>query len=269
MALITIDDIERLSPVFRDAKGHRLAERLMRLTGIDRLSEIYGRHEDLTGPEFISAFLEDLGVSYRVSGIEKLDSVVKGPFITISNHPFGALDGLILMDLFGHLREDYKVMANQFLSIARTIADNLISVVPATDDSRGVAKESLSGIRQALAHVRAGHPLGIFPAGAVSDFHTQGFSVRDREWQPSALRLIKRLQVPVVPVRFLDKNSLFFYFLGLFSWKIRTLRLPKEILNKAGKTIHLSVGDAIGVETQNQCPDEWYGAMLRKTVYQL
>lgn len=269
MALITLEDIERLSPLFQGKFGHALARTAMRVTGIDQLSERYGRRENLSGPAFVSAFLEDLDVHYQVQGIEQLQSIVDGPFVTISNHPYGGLDGLILIDLFGHLRDDYKVMANKFLSMAKTISGNFISVIPKTNDSNGIAQESINGIKKAIGHTRDGSPLGLFPAGAVSDLSLREGCVRDREWQASAAGLIRHLKVPVVPVRFFDRNSNLFYFLGLISWKLRVLRLPREILNKQGQTVHLGIGPAISVEQQQRVPEADFAAMLRSAVYSI
>lgn len=266
MALITMEDIESLLPVFRGKFGNGLARSLMRITGIDQLSERYGRREDLTGPDFVSAFLKDLDLSYEVQGLERLETVMDGPFITISNHPYGGLDGLVLIDLFGHLRDDYKVMANKFLSLAKTIKDNFISVVPKTNDTNAIARESIRGIKRAIQHVKDGHPLGLFPSGAVSDFSFRGFGLRDREWQDSAIKFIKRMRVPVVPVRFFDRNSNWFYFLGLINWKLRTLRLPREILNKEGKTVRLGIGQIINIDEQMSIDEKDFGAMLRSSV---
>ena len=165
MALITMDDIEKLSPVFKGERGKKRAEMALRITGIDQLAERYGRHEDLSGPDFVDAFLKDLNVNYEVGGLENLASLVKGPFITISNHPYGGLDGLILIDFIGHFREDYKVMANQFLNLVKTIKDNFITVIPNTKATAKATKESIEGVRKALMQVRGGHPLGLFPAG--------------------------------------------------------------------------------------------------------
>jgi len=267
MALITMEDIEGISPVFKGKFGNGLARLAMRITGVDKLSERYGRHEDLSGQEFISAFLKDLDLSYEVHGLEHLQSVLNGPFITISNHPYGGLDGLILIDLFGHLREDYKVMANKFLTMVKTINGNFISVVPKTNNTNGIAQESINGIKKAIKHVKEGHPLGLFPSGAVSDFNFIDFCVRDREWQQSAAGLIRHLKVPVVPVRFFDRNSNWFYFLGLISWRLRTLRLPHEILNKEGKTVKVGIGEVISVEEQMRISKADFAAMLRSSVY--
>lgn len=268
MALITMEDIERLSPVFKGERGQKRAEMTLRLTGIDQLAERYGRHEDLSGPDFVDAFLKDLNVNYEVGGLENLVTLAKCPFVTISNHPYGGMDGLILIDLVGHFREDYKVMANQFLNLVKTIKDNFISVIPNTKAAESATKESIEGVRKALKHVKEGHPLGLFPAGAVSNF--TGCSVRDREWQESAIRLIQKLKVPVLPVRFFDRNSNFFYFLGLINWRVRTLRLPKEVLNKQGKQVRIGIGPVISVEEQEKYDSsEALGKMLRNAVYDM
>ena len=269
MALITMKDIEGISPVFKGKFGNGLARLTMRITGVDKLAERYGRHEDLSGPEFVSAFLKDLNFNYEVQGLEHLQPVLNGPFITISNHPYGGLDGLILIDLFGHLREDYMVMANKFLSMVKTISDSFISVVPKTNATNGISQESVDGIRKTIEHIKEGHPLGLFPSGAVSDFSFKDLCVRDRKWQQSAAGLIRFLKVPVVPVRFFNRNSNWFYFLGLVNWRLRTMRLPREVLNKIGKTVKLGIGEIITVEEQTSVPEADFASMLRSSVYDI
>ena len=128
---------------------------------------------------------------------------------------------------------------------------------------------TLQGIREAIQHVRAGHPLGFFPAGAVSklkwDLH-----IRDRRWQPSIIKLISQLRVPVVPIYFHGHNSVFFNILGVINWRLRTLRLPAEVFRMRGRMIHLSVGEPITVEEQKACADvDALGALLRERTYQL
>lgn len=269
MALITMEEIEGVSPVFNGKTGHAFAKMLLRITGIDRLAERYAAREDMSGPDFVEAFLSDMDFHYEVEGLEHLKTIENGPFITISNHPYGGLDGLILIDLFGHFRSDYKVMANKFLSLAKTIKDCFISVVPITNDTKSVVSENQQGLRKAIQHIKEGHPMGLFPAGAVSDYSFKDRCVRDRQWQESAVKFIRKMKVPVLPVHFLDKNSWFYYSLGLIDWRVRTLRLPREILNKVGKTVRLRIGEAISVEEQLRCTEEDYGLMIRNSVYNL
>ena len=246
------------------------AHLLMRVFSIDKVNALYDRNLQYRGPDFARAVLDDLGISYEVENSRVLDSLPDGPFITISNHPYGHIDGIILVDLFGHLRGDYKVMVNRILGRIGPMTENFICVDPAGSEKASPTGESISGVKDALRHVRGGHPLGIFPSGAVSDLDLKDRCVRDREWQESVIRLIRRLHVPVLPVTFRDGNSAFYYSLGLISWRVRLLRLPAEVFNKKGRTIRLALGDLISPEEQDGFDDtEGFRTFLRQKVYGL
>ena len=74
-------------------------------------------------------------------------------------------------------------------------------------------------------------------------------------------------------MRFLDGNSLFYYLLGLVDWRVRLLRLPAEVFNKAAVPVRLSVAPLISVEQQQQYLAthtlEEFGVWLRGKVYGL
>lgn len=242
---------------------------LFRFTGVDKVNGIYDETAGHKGPDFADALLKRIGIEYQVGNAEVLDTIADGPFVTISNHPYGSIDGIMLVDFFGHLDPGYKVMVNKFLSRVEAMDVNMITVVP-TGDTRGPARaESIEGVKRCISNVRNGSPVGFFPSGAVSDLKPfEGFAIRDREWQESVIRLIKKLRVPVLPVRFFDRNSDFYYALGLISWKIRLLRLPKELINKAGKRTRMGLGRPISVEEQDRFEDIGeYSEMLRSSVY--
>jgi putative hemolysin len=125
-------------------------------------------------------------------------------------------------------------------------------------------------MREALAHLHAGHPLGFFPSGAVSDFTLRDLKVRDRRWQESILHLIHSVRLPVLPIRFFDKNSSFFYFLGLINWRVRLLRLPSEVFNKRGRVERIGIGEIITPDQQSRFHDpQLLGDFLRKIVYEM
>ena len=131
-----------------------------------------------------------------------------------------------------------------------------------------LCSDGLTGIKEAIRHVRGGHPLGIFPSGAVSDLSIRDRCVRDREWQEPIIQLIRKLRVPVIPVRFLDRNSDFYYSLGLIDWRVRLLRLPSEVFNKRGKPVRLVIGDPIPCEVQDSFHDTaGFSRFLRGKVY--
>ena len=113
------------------------------------------------------------------------------------------------------------------------------------------------------------------PAGAVSDLKLgprpkDEPRVRDREWQTSIIKFIRNAGVPVLPIRLLDGNSAFYYNLGLIDWRVRLLRLPTEMLNKAGKTLRLVTGPIITPTQISALPDlETLRHYLRASVYSL
>ena len=267
MPLLTVDEITDAAPVLKGKVGRSLAASLMHLCALDRINTMYDACAVHSGPAFARSILEYAGVEYTVSGLP-LSELPKGPFITVSNHPYGSLDGIILVDLFGGVREDYKVMVNKFLMRIKAMAGNFIPVVPTGNLKTGPAPESVSGVREALRHVRDGHPCGFFPSGAVSDLHPFRGGVEDRPWQEPVLRLIRKMHVPIVPVRFLDRNSDFFYLLGLLSWKLRVTRLPREVFNKKGKACRVVISDVISPEAQDACSTaESFSKLLRDSVY--
>lgn len=217
---------------------------LMRILSIDKINELYDRNKGYVGPDFAQAVLDELGISYKILNREALRLLPEGPFITVSNHPYGHIDGLILVDLFGHVRNDFKVMVNGILGRIVPMEKNFICVTPVGNEAVP-ASDNLNGVRKAILHVREGHPLGLFPSGAVSDLSLKDGCVRDREWQESVIRLISKLDVPVLPVAFLDGNSPFYYSLGLIDWRVRLLRLPSEVFNKKGKVQRIALGNLI------------------------
>jgi len=262
MALIEKEELEQFSSLFRGKMGNTFARIAMRISALDKVCDLYDRNETHVGPEFAQSILEDVGVKYSIGGLDNLKKIANQPFITISNHIYGHLDGIMLVDLFGHIRDDYKLIVNKFLSHIKTMCGNFIEINP------NEAKANTTAMRETLQHLSDEHPLGVFPSGAVSDLSLRDRCIRDRQWQTSAIRLIQKAKVPVVPVRFFDRNSMFYYLLGLISWKVRLVRLPHEVFNKAGKQIRLGIGNAISVERQATARTiEEYSKMLRDAVY--
>jgi len=270
MKIIEPKDFEALSPFFRGERGHRFAEWFMRIAALDKVNQVYDNSRNYTGARFAEGLLNDFGVNYVIGNAERLKQLPDGAFITVSNHPYGGLDGIILIDLLARIRPDFKLMVNRILSLVKTMKENFIAVIPTGNKKRGITIASINGVRETLAHLQNGHPVGFFPSGAVSDFSLKDMRVRDREWQKSILHLIRYAKVPVVPIRFFDKNSPFFYFLGMINWRIRSLRLPYEVFNKRDQGPRIAIGNILSVEEQEQYADgESLGKFLRKAVYEM
>ena len=249
--VLNISDLQDIAPQFKSESGTKILKYLFNLCKINEINALYDRSCDYRGAAFCNSIIDDLDITCQIDHEEKLDNLPEGSFITVSNHPFGALDGVILIKLLANRRPDYKVMVNWILNHVEAMSDNFIAVDPYSNPDR--RKVSLNGIKEALLQAKNGHPLGFFPAGAVSKLRWD-LRIEDREWQSSIIRLIQQLKKPVVPIFFHGHNSLFYTILRIFSWKMCAMRLPAEVFKKEHKTIRISVGDAISPETLAQYP---------------
>lgn len=281
MELISIHELEKASPLFRGRAGKAFALGLLRMLKVSEIERRIEGFEKYEGPEFARKINEEAGMTYTVNGLSREEAIghfravlPEGPFITISNHTMGALDGISLIDFVGHIRPDYKYMVNAILARFESLKDNIISVTPNGNMIATPTAQSISGVRAAKEHLASGGCLGLFPSGAVSDlklFPSHGEPrVRDREWQMSIIKFIRNASVPVLPLRLLDGNSRFYYSLGLIDWRLRLLRLPSELLNKSGKTLRILAGPIISPAklASFDSLDE-LRAFLRTSVYSL
>ncbi len=241
--VITYEDVCKMVPFFNGRK--KLVNSLFKFLSIDKVNDVHSRHCSTPGIPFSHALIEkEFQIKLRVDNEDVLDRFPGQAFITVSNHPFGALDGIALLHLVGKHRPDFKVMVNMFLNYISAMRPGFIAVDPSSSDDPKKKAVTVQGIRKAMVQVKKNSPIGFFPAGAVAKVK-KDLEIRDREWQPSIIRLIQQLKVPVVPIYFHGRNSVFFNILGMISWKIRTLRLPAEVFRKKGKEMHISVGEPI------------------------
>lgn len=275
MVVITQQEAaERLSPVFEGRKGKLLFNLAAGITGIAKVNALHDRVDKAGvpyGPPFAKGILDDAGVDFSVGNPERLESLPEGPFIVIANHVYGHLDGICLLDLFGHQRPETKVMVNEMLTWIPGLAPSFIAVNPVTNASNGVSNTSINGVKNALLQLREGGPLCLLPSGAVADLKPkEGWTLSERDWQDAAIRLIRKARVPVVPVRFFDRNSRFYYALGLIDYRVRFVRLFHEVFNKRGSHPRVGIGAPISVEQQEQYTDlQAFKAFLRSSVYDL
>lgn len=275
MAVITPQEAEKLSPLFKGKAGRVLYHIATRVTGIERVNRMHTRVEDtgVTGPGFAAGILNDpdVQIDYAIGHAERLETLPEGGFITISNHLYGHLDGIILVDMLGHIRPRMKVMVNELLMWMKGINTSFIAVNPTGSERTSATARSVSGVREALGQLRDGEPLSLFPSGAVSDcIPKEHWTIRDREWQDAAIRLIQKAKVPVVPIRFFDRNSDFYYALGLVDYRIRLVRLFHEVFNKKGTHPRLGIGETIPAEEIARYTDlQELKAFLRGSIYQM
>lgn len=266
--VLNVDDVVKMVPKL--ANHRKFVNWLLRFLSIDKVNAIHEHNIDHPGPEFVRGLLKDLDIKLKIDNEQVLDNLPEGAFVTVSNHHFGALDGIILIDLIASRRPRYKVMVNMFLNYISGMRPNFIAVDAMASDDPKKKAVSMKGIKESIKMVRQGDPVGFFPAGAVGKVNWRG-RLKDREWQPSIIRLVDQLKVPVIPIFFHGSNSWWFNFLGVACWQLRTLRHPAEVFRKKGKTFHVTIGDPISVEEQMQHKGslEEFGQFLRQRTYDL
>jgi len=136
-------------------------------------------------------------------------------------------------------------------------------------EDRKDVKSSITGFKNSLLHLREGHPLGVFPAGEVSTYR-DGKLVVDKPWEEAAMKLVKKAEVPVVPIYFHAKNSKLFYKLSKISDTFRTAKLPSELLTQKHRIIRVRIGRPISVKDQNEHESlDSFSEFMRKKTYML
>ena len=240
---------------------------LMKVLKISTLNKVYNKHKHLKDVEFVSALLEEFEIKFEIPE-EDLRRIPKtGAFITISNHPLGGIDGILLLKLLLEHRTDYKIMANFLLHRIEPLKPYVMPVNPF--ESRKDVKSSMGGFKSALMHLKDGHPLGIFPAGEVSTYKDEKLVV-DKPWEVAAMKLIKKANVPVVPIYFHAKNTKLFYRLAKMSDTLRTAKLPSELLTQKERVIKVRIGRPINIKDQAEHESlEDYTNFLRRKTYML
>jgi putative hemolysin len=265
--LIDMEALQSMSPIFKKKQGAFLAKCILKIAGFDKVNRVYDSAKYKTGTDIEDAMIDGLGITRRVHNQDIIRQLEGKPFITVSNHPYGHIDGIMLVGEVAKIRPDFKIMVNWLLGLIDIMQEHFIGVNPYSSDT--VKKSSLSGVKECLEHLKANHPLGFFPAGAVSK-NIGGNQVKDREWQSGVIKLIRKAKVPIVPVYISGQNSWFFNFLDKIDWRIRTVRLCHELDTKKGKTIHIVFGEPIFPEEQQKFQNiKEFGEFLKGKTYAL
>jgi putative hemolysin len=234
-------------------KLENLAPVIMKLLKLDKVNSVMNDSQSLEGGAFTDHILKKLGVAYEFQE-EDLAHIPKDePFILVANHPYGGIDGLILLSLITKVRPEFKIMVNYLLREIEPLHNHLVLVNPFNKSSK--QGMNILGIKRSLSLLKEGVPVGIFPAGEVSALKLNNLKISDKMWNPVVGKLILKAGVKVVPVYFSGHNSVMFNMLGLVHPALRTAKLPSELLNKKDEKITVRIGKAISIKTVQEFQD--------------
>ena len=250
------------------ADGHRRAlsqpvvDLLRRVIGEEQVNQIIRRLQGYQGFDFVDHGLLDLGARYRVepTDIENIPS--EGRVVIVANHPLGAVDALIVLQLVGRVRRDVRILANDYL----LQLDGLAPLLVPCDVFGGKPRAQL---REAYRCLQRDQAVIIFPAGEVSRIHANG--IRDQRWLDGFLRIARKNGAPVVPIHIAARNSPTFYGVSLLAKPLGTLLLAREMFAVDKPRMDITIGAPIPASalTSARWSDAALARRMRAHVYRL
>ena len=241
--LLNVGELADMSPIFRGRMGALWARLVIAVCDASKLNVLYDQVYFEEGPGCAAKLLHYVDCDYRIGYSDRLSQLPEGPFIIVSNQPYGALDAIILIDMIGRERSDFKLLASEMFSRIKPLSDSFVYA------RSGGGREYYSEVSE---HMASGSPVGIFPSGVGADYYVRPRRVIDRPWDLTTVRFIQEAHLPIVPIRFLDRNSRFYYWLGHLGLPLRLLRLPSELFNKSKGEHRVVIGNTISVEEQSR-----------------
>lgn len=171
----------------------------------------------------------------------------QGPLVVVCNHPYGVLDGISASAILGQVRPDFKVLSNAVISKAEELRDYLLPID--FNETPEAVQTNLRSRQDAIAHLKAGGCILIFPAGGVSTTPKWWQSrATDSEWKTFTAKLITAAKAPVAPLYFAGQNSKLFQLVSHLSLTLRLALLFHEVHNKIGSEVRVGIGGVIAYE---------------------
>ncbi|MFL2785138.1 MAG: lysophospholipid acyltransferase family protein [Paracoccaceae bacterium] len=216
------------------------------LTGKLRLLRKIRRFETMGVPHgqaFWKQALDVMGIELKTPQ-EQIDRIPKdGPLIITSNHPHGLVDGMVLAELVGRVRTDYKILTRSLLT-GITEIDQFMIPVPFPHEEDALEK-NLVMRKDAMNHLKGGGVVILFPSGVVGASKTAFGPVVEEQWNPFTAKMILRSQAKVLPVFFPGGNSRWYQVANQISSTLRQSLLLFEVVKALNKPQTPVVGQLI------------------------
>jgi putative hemolysin len=244
------DSVFALTSPFKDPFRHKIfcmvrrsVERVFMLDQVDLVYRTIRDDPRYKGRDFFDSAMEVLNVRIDVAQEDRNRIPESGPLVVVANHPFGGLEGILLMRILLDRRPDVKVMANYLLGRMPEMAAHSILVDPF--GNRAAIGKNIAPIKEAIRWLRGGRALLVFPSGEVSHLNVQERRIEDPKWNESIAGIIRHTGASALPVFVEGRNSAVFQMLGMVHPKVRTVLLPRELIRKRGSVMRFRIGNVV------------------------
>ncbi|WP_420798282.1 lysophospholipid acyltransferase family protein [Meridianimarinicoccus roseus] len=174
-----------------------------------------------------------------------------GPVVVVANHPHGLVDGMVLAELIGRVREDYKILTRSLLTGVDEVRRFMIPVpFPHEVDA---LQQNLEMRRRAMDHLALGGVIVLFPSGVVASSRTMFGPAVEADWNPFTAKMIQRSRATVLPVFFPGQNSRWYQVANRMSATLRQGLLIHEVVH----ALNRPQGPVVGMPIPPEEIAEW------------
>ncbi|KRS14970.1 lysophospholipid acyltransferase family protein [Roseovarius indicus] len=213
-----------------------------------------------TGQPFWRAALDTMGIPLETPQ-EEIDNIPPdGPVVVVANHPHGLVDGMILADLIGRRRTDYKILTRALLTGIDEVAASYMIPVPFPHEP-DAQRKSVEMRANAMAHLKEGGLISVFPSGVVASSDSMFGPVIEREWNVFTAQMIRRSGATVVPIFFPGSNSRVYQAANRISATLRQSFLLHEVVKSCNHPQRPVVGKPIDAEQMKMLQSDPRGFM--------
>ncbi|RVT82330.1 acyltransferase [Rhodobacteraceae bacterium CCMM004] len=257
-------DRRRLSyaGTFTNPVHARIIQTMEFATGKLRLLRLIRRFEAMGvpfGQGFWAQALEVMGIDLTTPADEIARIPATGPLVIAANHPHGLVDGMVLAELVGRVRTDYKILTRSLLTGVGEIEQFMIPVPFAHEED--ALRQNLEMRKRAMAHLGAGGAIVLFPSGVVAASETAWGRAVEAEWNPFTAKMIQRSGAAVVPIYFPGQNSRWYQIANRVSPVLRQGLLLHEVVHSLNRPQAPRVGHAVDPAVVAQFADNPRGFM--------
>jgi len=221
----------------------------------------------VSGQAFFTRALQKMQIDVLTPKDQIAKLPATGPMIVVANHPHGLVDGLVLAELIGKVREDYKILTRSLLTGIPEIEKFMLPVAfPHEENSQRL---NINMRKEAMAHLKEGGVIVLFPAGVVASSETMFGPAIEAEWNPFTAKMIQRSGAAVVPIFFPGRNTRSYLIANRISATIRQGMLLHEVVHALKKPQSPIIGapvDPVEMEEWAKNPRGFMAWLREKTL---